>query len=60
MRFIGNGGGVVYAPLGPTHLSIEDFAILRAIPNMTIVAPCDAVEMKKIVKRQKNLKAQFI
>ena len=28
VRFIGNGGGGVYAPLGPTHLSIEDFAIL--------------------------------
>ena len=49
MRFIGNGGGGVYAPLGPTHLSIEDFAILRVIPNITIISPCDAVEMKKMM-----------
>src|ERR1051326_6389138 len=49
VRLIGAGGGVVYAPLGPTHLAIEDMAILRAIPNMTIVAPCDADEMKRLL-----------
>jgi len=45
VRLIGNGGGLVYAPLGPTHLAIEDMAIMRAIPNMTVVAPADADEM---------------
>ena len=45
VRLIANGGGVVYAPLGPTHLATEDIAILRCVPNMTIVAPCDADEM---------------
>ena len=49
VRLIGNGGGVVYAPLGPTHLAIDDIAIMRAIPNMTIVAPCDAEEMKRLI-----------
>lgn len=49
VRLIGSGGGVVYAPLGPTHLAIEDIAIFRAIPNMTIVAPCDAEEMKRFM-----------
>jgi transketolase len=49
VRLIGNGGGVVYAPLGPTHLAIDDLAILRAIPNMTIVAPCDAAEMGRLM-----------
>ncbi|MBL6665351.1 MAG: transketolase, partial [Rickettsiales bacterium] len=33
VRLIANGGGVVYAPLGPTHLAIEDIAIMRSIPN---------------------------
>jgi len=45
VRLIGNGGGLVYAPLGPTHLAIEDIAIMRALPNMTVVAVCDADEM---------------
>lgn len=49
VRLVGNGGGVVYAPLGPTHLAIDDFALLRAVPGMTIVAPCDAEEMRRLV-----------
>jgi len=49
VRLIGNGGGLVYAPLGPTHLAIEDLAIFRAIPNMTIVAPADADEMRRLM-----------
>lgn len=49
VRLIGNGGGLVYAPLGPTHLAIEDLAILRAIPNMSIVAPADADEMRRLM-----------
>ena len=49
VRLIGNGGGLVYAPLGPTHLAIEDLAILRSVPNMTIVAPADADEMKRFM-----------
>jgi transketolase len=49
VRLIGSGGGVVYAPLGATHLAVDDFAILRVIPNMTIVAVCDAEEMKRLM-----------
>ena len=56
VKLIGNGGGLVYAPLGPTHQAIEDISILRALPNMTIVAPCDAVEMKALVKQTRNHK----
>lgn len=51
VRLIGNGGGVVYAPLGPTHLAIEDIAIMRALPNMTVVAPTDAAEMRRFMLR---------
>ena len=49
VRLIGAGGGVVYAPLGPTHEAIDDLAILRTIPNMTIVAPADADEMRRVM-----------
>src|SRR5262249_32935515 len=49
VRLIGNGGGVVYAPLGPTHLAIEDIAIMRALPNMTVVCPTDAEEMRRFM-----------
>lgn len=50
VRLIGNGGGLVYSPLGPTHLAIEDIAIMRALPHMTVVAPCDAKEMVEVME----------
>ncbi len=56
VRLIGNGGGMVYGPLGPTHLAIEDIAILRAIPNMTILAPADANEMRRLMPLTVNHK----
>jgi transketolase len=49
VRLIGNGGGYVYAPLGPTHQAIEDIAIMRALPNMTVTAVCDAEEMTRLM-----------
>ena len=49
VRLIANGGGLVYAPLGPTHMATDDVAILRTIPNMTIIAPADAEEMKRLI-----------
>jgi len=49
VRLIGAGGGAVYAPLGPTHLATDDIALMRTIPGMTILAPCDAVEMEALM-----------
>jgi transketolase len=49
VRLIGNGGGLVYAPLGPTHLATEDLALMRALPNMTVLAPADAEEMRRLM-----------
>ena len=46
VRLIANGGGMVYAPLGPTHTAIEDVALMRALPEMAIVAPTDAEDMR--------------
>src|ERR1700730_6255628 len=49
LRLVANGGGLVYAPVGPTHQAIEDLAIMRALPNMTVVAVCDAEEMTRLM-----------
>ena len=38
------GGGVSYGPLGISHHSTEDIAIMRALPNMVVLAPCDKQE----------------
>ena len=56
VRLIGNGGGLVYAPLGPTHLAIEDLSLMRSIPNMTIISPCDAYEMKNLMLKTLSYK----
>jgi transketolase len=50
VRLIASGGGAVYAPLGPTHMALDDFALLRTLPEMTIVAPCDAPEMGRVME----------
>ena len=55
VRLLGFGGGVVYAPLGPTHLAIEDMGILNTLPNMTICAPCDVPDVQRIIDSTQNL-----
>ena len=51
VRLIANGGGLVYAPLGPTHTAVEDIAIMRALPTMTVVCPTDADEMRRFMEQ---------
>ncbi|MDR3516840.1 MAG: transketolase C-terminal domain-containing protein [Azospirillaceae bacterium] len=49
VRLIASGGGVVYAPLGPTHLAVDDIATMRVLPNMAVVAVADAAEMRRLM-----------
>jgi len=44
VKIVNIGGGVSYGPLGVSHHSTEDIAILRALPNMVVVVPCDNIE----------------
>jgi transketolase len=46
VNIVAVGGGVVYGPLGYTHHAVEDLAIARALPNITVVAPGDPVEVR--------------
>jgi transketolase len=41
---VGIGGGVTYSTLGATHHAQEDVAIAAAIPNLSVIAPCDPAE----------------
>jgi len=47
VKIIGAHAGVSVGPDGATHQAIEDIAIMRVIPNMVVIAPCDAIEAKK-------------
>jgi transketolase len=50
VTFIGDGAGVVYGTLGASHQSTEDIALLRALPNLSLLSPADAYEMTACVK----------
>lgn len=47
---VGTGAGMSYADLGPTHHSCEDMGLLRMLPEMTVLAPCDAVELRAALR----------
>lgn len=49
VKIAGAHAGVSVGPDGATHQAIEDIAIMRAIPNMKVIVPCDAIEAKKAV-----------
>jgi transketolase len=44
VNIVASGGGLSYGALGMTHHTTEDLAIMRALPNMTVIAPGDPVE----------------
>lgn len=47
---VGLASGISLGSLGYTHCSIEDVGVLRSMPNLTIIAPCDTTELAKSVK----------
>ena len=50
VKIVASHLGLDVGPDGPTHQAIEDLAILRAIPNMKVVAPADPFELKKAME----------
>ena len=50
VTIIGMGAGAIYSTLGGTHHTIEDVAVASALPNMTVIAPCDPNEMREATK----------
>jgi transketolase len=47
---VGTGAGLSYASLGPTHHSLEDFAIFRAIPYLQVLAPWDGLSLRACLR----------
>lgn len=50
VKVVGSHGGITVGEDGATHQATEDIAIMRALPNMTIVVPADAVETEQAVR----------
>ncbi len=47
VKIIGSHAGISVGPDGATHQMLEDIAIMRVLPNMVVIAPCDSIEAEK-------------
>lgn len=54
VKVVGRCSGLTYDQLGSTHHSIDDFALIRTIPGVTIISPGDPVTIKKAVHAMIN------
>ncbi|RMF05851.1 transketolase family protein [Candidatus Woesearchaeota archaeon] len=56
VKIMGAHSGISVGPDGATHQALEDVAITRCLPNMTVIVPCDAEETRKAVRAAAKLK----
>lgn len=56
VKIVGVGSGLTYGPLGPTHHAIEDIALMRVLPNMTVLCPGDPAETRILTKAAAKIK----
>jgi transketolase len=55
VKLVGVGQGVTYGTAGATHHAIEDIAIMRALPNMTVICPGGPIETAKAIEESLKL-----
>ena len=61
VKIVGSHAGISVGPDGGTHQAIEDIALMRVLPNMIVLSPCDAIEAKKAtIAAAKNDKPTYI
>ena len=61
VKIVGAHAGLGAGPYGSTHQALEDMAIMRTLPNMVVVVPCDFEEAKKATKEiAKNKKPTYL
>lgn len=56
VKIIGVGGGFSYGTLGSTHSLLEDVAVLRSLPNMTILCPADLAQTEQLMIKSYQMK----
>jgi transketolase len=50
VKLVGGGAGLAFGAFGPTHHAIEDLALMRALPGMTVLAPADPDEARRATR----------
>ena len=56
VNIIGIGGGYIYGPYANTHCSIEDYGVMRVLPNMKILSPADPLDTELLTKQVLKIK----
>ena len=51
VKLVGVGAGLTYCSLGSSHHALEDIAIMRSLPDMTVLCPGDPIETRELIKR---------
>jgi transketolase len=59
VKIVGTHGGITVGEDGGSHQSVEDIAIMRAVPNMTVIVPADGVETAAAIRAAANTKGPF-
>jgi transketolase len=54
VKLVGSHAGISVGQDGATHQMLEDLALMRALPNMVVLAPCDSVEAEKMTLAMAN------
>ncbi|OGQ74957.1 MAG: transketolase [Deltaproteobacteria bacterium RIFOXYA2_FULL_42_10] len=49
VKIVASHGGITVGEDGASHQAIEDIALMRCIPNMTVIMPCDGIETKSVI-----------
>ena len=50
VKIVATHGGLTVGEDGATHQAIEDISLMRTLPNMTVIVPCDAIETEKAIE----------
>ncbi|MFH1581015.1 MAG: transketolase family protein [Pseudomonadota bacterium] len=56
VKLVATHAGVTVGPDGATHQALEDIALMRVIPNMTVIVPCDGPQTKDAIKAAAKMK----
>lgn len=56
VKIVGTAPGITAGPNGGTHMCFQDLAIMRAMPNMHVYSPCDAYELRAVMKHMASSK----
>ncbi|HUI86399.1 MAG TPA: hypothetical protein VLY21_04510, partial [Nitrososphaerales archaeon] len=59
VKIVCSHGGISVGPDGASHQQVEDIAIMRCIPKMKVIVPCDAPSTKSIVKAIADIPGPF-